>query len=274
MQLLKRVFSFYVFSNIHVAVAVSSLVYITAVKYGVDTEPFASFSFFSTILAYNAIRYFQLEKIDTTLAIWMRSNWKWLLVLNAGALAGSAFYLLDFSRSAAITLIPLILPTALYVFPFKQRVMGLRNVPGLKLFLISFTWAGLTSFLPLYAGGDFGMREEILGFVQRFLFIMAITIPFDIRDAYHDKPGLGTLPQTIGINFSKQLAVCALLIVGATALFFNVQESVFLRIDLGILVLSILMVSFSGPYRSWFYTAFWMEALPILWCLLYLFFIN
>ena len=45
-------------------------------------------------------------------------------------------------------------------------------------------------------------------FIERFLFTMAITIPFDIRDQEEDlKQGLSTLPIWIGIDKSILLAV-------------------------------------------------------------------
>ena len=55
---------------------------------------------------------------------------------------------------------------------------GLRSVPGLKLFVISFVWAFTTGFLPAIWNGEPGTWWLI----ERFFWTMALTIPFDVRD--------------------------------------------------------------------------------------------
>ena len=50
-----------------------------------------------------------------------------------------------------------------------------------------------------------------LALFERFLFIFAITIPFDIRDVNYDAFHLSTIPQYFGINTAKWIAFFALL---------------------------------------------------------------
>jgi 4-hydroxybenzoate polyprenyltransferase len=87
---------------------------------------------------------------------------------------------------------------------FNQKKIGLRNIPGIKLFLISLVWAVSCVLLPiveLEAKNTISipLGEILILVLKRFLFICAITIPFDIRDFYDDKLSeLKTIPVMFG----------------------------------------------------------------------------
>ena len=274
MDLLKRWFAFYVFGNIHVAVAAYSLTKITFIQFNIQDQPLANFVFLSTVLSYNFIRLFQIDRINSMMAIWFRSNNKVLIILNAIAMIGCVYYALNLTLKEILVLVPFLAATLFYVFPFKKRLTGLRNVPGLKLFLISATWTGVTLVFPLFVSGI--QQTEIVYFhvLQRFLFVFAITIPFDIRDAQFDLEELSTLPQTLGIGASKLIAIAALILYIILDLVLNSGLGNYFLIDLFIIAIAILMIGFSGMKRQRYYTAFWIESLPILWYLLYLFVVD
>jgi hypothetical protein len=274
MQVLKRSFEFYVFGNIHVAVAAYCLTKISFLQFDINNQPLANFVFFSTVLSYNFIRLFQVDRLNSMTAVWIKANKKALIVLNSLAFLGSAYYLLSFRLVEILVLLPFVLATLFYVFPFKNQVAGLRNVPGLKLFLISITWTGLTLYLPLFSADLHNSEQLYASMAQRFLFVLAITIPFDIRDARFDLPGLSTIPQVLGVNKSKMIAILTLIIVVVIDLSIAYEDSNYFWINVFIMGLSSIMIAFSGSHRRRFYTAFWIEALPILWYLLYLIFIK
>lgn len=274
MKVLKRSFAFYVFGNIHVGLAAYSLTKITLLLFDINNQGLANFIFFSTVLAYNFIRFLQIEKINSMMSIWIRANKRSLIFLNGIALAGGTFYLLNFELFEILVLIPFLLATIFYVLPFKNKFTGLRNIPGLKLLLIAVTWAGLTAYLPLFSAHISDVRQMNLFVIQRLLFILAITIPFDIRDAQFDLPGLNTLPQVIGVNKAKIIALVALLLVIILDLLMNQKDVKYFMINLFIAILSMMMIAFSGTKRQRYYTTFWIEAIPILWYLLYLIFIK
>lgn len=274
MQVLKRSFAFYVFGNIHVALAAYCLTKISFLQFDIINQSLANFVFFSTILSYNYIRLFQLDRLNSMTAAWIRANRRHLMVLNGLALLGSTYALLNFRFVDVLVLLPFFLATLFYVFPYKKRITGLRNVPGLKLFLISITWTGLTLYLPLFSAELHDAQHVYIPITQRFLFILAITIPFDVRDAQFDLPGLNTLPQKLGVDNSKIVAVLALLMVVILDTLMPYKDPNYLRVNFFMLGLSVVMIAFSGTKRGRYYTAFWIESLPILWYLLYLFFIN
>lgn len=271
MQLLKRSFAFYIFGNIHVALAAYSLTKITFIQFDIQNQTLANFIFFATVLAYNVIRIFQINSINSMTSIWIVANKKGLILLNLMTLTGVIYYGLGFELSDFLILLPFVFATIFYVLPFKGSINGLRHVPGLKLLLISFTWAGITLYLPIYGAGIEETSHLWLYFLQRFLLVLAITIPFDIRDASFDLPELATLPQIVGIERSKIIAVVALVAVLAISWYLMDNDTIYFKIDLLMVVLGTLMILFTTENRSRYYTAFWIEAIPVLWYLLYLF---
>ncbi len=86
------------------------------------------------------------------------------------------------------------------LFTVGNQKFGLRNIPGLKQFLITLVWTMSTVLLPILEAHahhltDISMRDTTLLIGKRFLFIAALTIPFDIRDLFEDRQsGLKTVP--------------------------------------------------------------------------------
>ena len=274
MRLLKQWFGFYVFSNVHVAIAAYCLTKITFLEFGFHNEPLALFVFFSTVLSYNLIRFFQLDKINSMTSIWIRANKKGLLVLNMLALSGVVYCAFKISIRGLLALLPFFLATIFYVLPIKNKAIGLRQIPALKLILIAFSWVGITLYFPLQEAGNLDLSNQWFYFAQRFLFIIAITIPFDIRDAQFDLPELATLPQVLGVNRARNIAVLSMLLfilLGATL---NGLQSNLFYADLTLMLISTGLILYCTQKRNRFYTAFWIEALPILWYGLYLIFID
>ncbi|KAA5545688.1 UbiA prenyltransferase family protein [Adhaeribacter rhizoryzae] len=111
---------------------------------------------------------------------------------------------------------------SLPVLPIRGQLWPLRHIPLLKIFLIAYVWTCVTVWLPLLAYNQpIFSAEAWLFFLRRFLFILPITIIFDIRDVERDRAtGTITLPGTIGINKAKFIAWSSLglfsLLVGLT----------------------------------------------------------
>jgi len=93
---------------------------------------------------------------------------------------------------------------SLPMFSIGDHKFGLRHIPGLKPFLITLVWTLSCVLLPVLEAQDMhlttiSMRDTTLLIAKRFLFIGALTIPFDIRDLFHDqKTGLKTIPVAWG----------------------------------------------------------------------------
>lgn len=238
---------------------------ITLLQFDIIENISPLFVFFSTIVSYNAIRFININKIRTASAVWIKSHRAELLVLNIIAAIGLAIttYLLSFK--AILVLIPFVLATSLYVSPFKISRLNLRDVPGLKLFLISISWAGVTVLFPIIQNELEVSKNIGLLFFERFFFVLAITIPFDIRDIDYDSPKMFTLPQVIGIRKSKIVGVLSLflfLLIGYYRL--GDLDTSFMIIFI-VAMMSSILIGLSDKNQSNYFSSFWVEAIPIIW---------
>mgnify|MGYP001057816352 CR=1 FL=1 len=82
---------------------------------------------------------------------------------------------------------------------------SLRRIPLLKIFLVAYGWAAVTVILPIITLNlDWQTPQAFYLFIERFLFIFIITIPFDIGDFKNDRlKGIITLPVWIGIKNTR-----------------------------------------------------------------------
>lgn len=113
---------------------------------------------------------------------------------------------------SVLFLLHLGLISTLYNVPEKRKGiihLPLRSIPALKIFLIAYVWSAMSSFLPSILEEEVVFTSKtIMVFLANFLFILAITLPFDIRDyATDNKKMLITFPKIIGIHLTKILAL-------------------------------------------------------------------
>ena len=83
----------------------------------------------------------------------------------------------------------------------------------IKIYAISIVVTLTTSTIPLLLLHQFGISDLILLGFQRLLFILAITIPFDVRDIRIDqKWSLKTIPILFGKERALKLSIALLVI--------------------------------------------------------------
>ncbi|WP_207426585.1 UbiA family prenyltransferase [Pedobacter sp. SYSU D00535] len=163
---------------------------------------------------------------------WVFSHYRMIITLTLIAVLSIIPLVLFVSTASKVLLFFLAVTAVTYnlpIFSINDKKFGLRNVPGLKLFLIALIWSLSCVLLPILEIGqqeDFNVsvNNTILLIAKRFLFIAAITVPFDIRDLYQDKRyELKTIPVILGEK--KAYYFCQLLL-GAyvTLLFAFTQE--------------------------------------------------
>jgi len=153
----------------------------------------------------------------------------------------------------------LVLPAVvalLYALPVFPKGNRLRDFPFIKVFLISVVWAWLTALVP--AGNVLSFQDPSVWLLsaERGLFILGITIPFDIRDYHTDKvAGVDTLPAVIGPYRARYLSAFCLCFAGVVA-FFNPLYSSAQWVALIISLLpALIIVKYSTPNRhDYFYT--------------------
>lgn len=225
------------------------------------------FIFFCTVISYNGIKYFHLFNIHKRR---FSTDVSPVVVITLFALIGAAVSALFLSPvTLAASVIPGFLAAA-YTLPLHRRLKSLRQVYGLKIFVIGLVWAFVTVILPIVQIYDslFLEPEICAAFMQRLLFVIALTIPFDIRDRASDPESLGTIPMIFG-NRNAILFGCSLL--GASLMI----ELIFLTNPTPQVILYVLIILLTGGLlwksihrHSANLASFWIEGIPILWALL------
>ena len=104
-------------------------------------------------------------------------------------------------------------------------------------------------------------QSWILG-IERGMFILAITIPFDVRDLVNDaKKGVRTIPSVIGWKRAVLLSEFLMVVfVGSVALRLGAANPIFMGYALSSLI-TMAGLAFASPYRSDMYCSFWIEGM-------------
>lgn len=266
MQVVKDIFKFLVFSNYWISFAAAAFAFLTVEELNL-TVPFSFywFVFAGTLCSYCLQRYLQLSDRKSSQS--ERQNWLVgnRLYLGLTVIASGVVCLILgatlLTINQIIWLIPVGLISLLYSFKFlkgrgkekkkKSSKIGLRDIPGLKIFMIGISWAFLCGLLPMWIHGltEFTVSDIIFVSLEKLLFIIAITIPFDVRDLKHDHKSKRTIPQVLGINRSLNLSVFLLALGAITFIFapYGAQIITGLAISYGFTMVVILSVKKDTP---------------------------
>lgn len=261
-------FIVYIKSSLHVGLAVTAFSFITILEYDLQITSFLlPFIFSSTVVAYNFTKYLSLlDRRYLTMTPSLKAIAAVTLLLFVCTII-SAFYLNIITLGFAA--IPALL-TAAYALPLFRSGTNLRHVYGAKLFIIGIVWALVTAGLPFAAHqGELPALSLLFteGF-QRLLFVMVLTLPFDIRDIQTDTEQLGTIPQIFGIRTTKTIGLTALAVI---ILIETTQTNSFhsgFALFLLIVGFTGLLIHKSMTVRSPYFASFWVESVPILWAIL------
>ena len=258
---MKSIICFLVYSNIWVAFCALGLTISTEVLFESANFKVSQFVFFATIFTYNFQRVVRLKTEEKN----ARKDWLnqyrpivYLLILVGGFM--SLYRFIDFRSSTQIAIIFSGILSILYPF-------GLRRVPFLKIFLISLVWAISTLLLLVLENNIPISQNIILHLIARFLFVFAITIPFDIRDLKYDARNLRTIPLFFGALKSRFMAVFALFICVVIDIFQYFENALNFPNLLALILLYFLSSIFivkSEERRGEMYFSFWGESLSIL----------
>jgi hypothetical protein len=145
------------------------------------------------------------------------------------------------------------------------RSKNLRSLGGLKIFVVALVWAGATVSLPVIAAGRPVSWDVGVETLQRFLFVLILMLPFEVRDLAFDSAELRTLPQRFGVTGTKIIGACATLSFFLLAL---MKDSVdpSERISDGILFLILgILLGMTKKKQNRYFASFWVEAAPIFW---------
>jgi len=271
MQILKRLFDFYIYSNIHVAIGAFSFVKITLLSFGMTENETALFVFFSTILSYNFIRFMDLPKRNSDFGNWFYKSKKQLLLISILSGMFCLYFFVSFKIDAIVALTPFVLLTLFYGMKLPRKAVSLRYIPGLKIFVIAFCFAGITVLFPLVQNGIEITFSIWVFLLQRLFFVILITLPFDIRDVDSDTKILKTIPQLLGVIAAKLVGLILAVFIFLIEFIYHFENGKNSTIVLSISFLAVLLLLFSSKNQSKYYSSFWVEALPIFWLVIFVF---
>lgn len=263
MKLLIRFFNFYINASIHVALAVLALLEVTDFLLNIPADNFLNaFVFFGTIAAYNFVKYgVEAEKYILVATRYIKKIQVFSIICLLIALY-SMFFL---SKETLLFLLVMVALTGLYAIPVLPHTKNLRNLGGLKVFIVALVWAGTTVVLPAIAISKVILWDIIIETIQRFLIVLILLIPFEIRDLAYDSPDLKTIPQRFGVANTKVFG--SFIVVVFFALTF-LKESI-LPLDIiakGVLFILLGFCMFiTKRDQKKYYASFWIESIPIFW---------
>ena len=275
MQVLKRILNFYLNSSIHVALAASALTLVTLIELDLKLDKYLLyFVFFSTITGYNFVKYFGVAKFHhRSLAGWL----KVIQVFSFMAFLAMCFLMFYLELNTLILIGILGVVTFFYAIPvmLPKRYLfddhkNLRQIGGLKVYVIALVWAFTSVYLPVVNEAvSIDADVYILG-LQRFCYVLVLMLPFEIRDLNYDSLKLATIPQKIGIKKTKIIGVLLLLLFVLLDYFKDVLKQETLLSTVIIALITFVLLMFSNKNQSKYYSAFWVESLPIIWLVILL----
>lgn len=269
MKFLKQIFDFYLNSSIHVALSCYALVRITFHVFHIQyDELMALFTFFGTIVGYNFVKYDALVRVKKKP---IGRQLKLIAVLSIISIVLVGYYFFHLKRITQIVSVVIFLITALYTLPFFPNRKNARNWAGVKIYMVAICWVGATLVLPLINAEIPFTFDFFLKCIQRFILVFVLILVFEIIDLANDDPHLQTVPQTIGVKWTKILGLLLLVPFWLLENFISTFNYHDLYINLIMVVTLMLFIVFANPNRSKYYTSFWVESVPIFWWLMVVF---
>ncbi len=244
MNLWRKLANALVYSNVYIGIGAVALTLTNqlTVEGDIHFDKSLGFVFFSTVFTYSFLKFRNTGEIiqPTTHRSWAQGHSQLSLNVLLISLIVTVFFFTGLSGKIQLTVAALAVLTALYGFvdiPFVQPKKKLRDFGMLKTLFVAIVWSITTVIVPL---GDTFVEADMMVFLllRRFLFILALTIPFEIKDMATDKEHLlKTLALSYGAGNTKLLAQCILLLL----MFITTIQYFFFNLSLA----NMLAVSFS-----------------------------
>lgn len=267
MKFLKSLFHFYVNTSIHVGFSIVALTQISGWASS-TVIPFVvlGFVFCSSVVAYNFIRYFPIirkQRLKTSPFIYGMFSMS-LCLFGVGI-----FYFTYLPFSIQLLSLIAVCLVLIYCLPLNKTTENFRNTGGLKIYMVALTWVIITVGFPLSLKDPFNWSLFFwLAFLQ-FIFVLVAIQPFDIRDMHLDQASLKTWPQRMGVKNTQWLGSALLFLTVFGLFLFSPFDFLFKQGTLLTFVLLAILLWKSKPQQSVYFSSFWVEGLPILWCILY-----
>jgi len=273
------ILDFVLFSNLFIALCAVAQCLLTLKLIGSEPiYPLLALLLTSTFVTYN-ISIFLSKPKDPQKSEFKRVRWFFAhnrlmltITIICTLLLIPLFWMLCFECKLLVIFLGFIsIGYSLPLFSVGDQKFGLRNIPGLKSLMITSVWVLSCVLLPIFEAesqhlADTSLRNTAILVSKRFLFVFALTIPFDIRDLYNDlQTGVKTIPVLIGEK--RAYLFCQVLLIGYLILLFTFNNNGFNR-DFFALGLSVLLMGWLIFKSEWekneYYYFLYMDGVLIL----------
>ena len=259
MNWFQKVFNLYISSSIHVSLAILSFSILTYFEHGLSLDRnFLLFVFFAGITGYNFVKYSGIAQLHH---LSLTPNLRLIQIFSFFCFIGMCYFAWHLAWRTWVAGGILGLLTALYAVPVSGK--NLRNLSGMKIFIIAIVWAGSTVILPLIEADKLLDMEILVDFVQRFMLVLALTLPFEIRDLKFDDEELGTIPQQLGLWETKIFGTILFLLIFLIELFQKDFSSDYFIATSFVCLIGAFFLWNSRLDQHKYYASFWVEAAPI-----------
>jgi hypothetical protein len=272
MRFLKLVFDFYLNASIHVALSVYAFLRITEIYFELDyNQNLNYFIFFGTITGYNFVKYAGVAKLHHRS---LTKGLKNIQIFSFFSFLALCYFMSQVSINTLFLTIPFTLLTVFYAVPFLSGFdKNLREVSYLKIIVVALVWAGFTVLIPMIDSGGEITLNSVFMMIQRFLIVIVLILPFDIRDVKYDAISLQTIPKKIGVEKTKRLGLILLVFSLVLEYLLSPLNSIKTPFMLFFFLLIIFLMRAKTDQPK-YYSSFLVEALPIIWWLFLLGFRN
>jgi 4-hydroxybenzoate polyprenyltransferase len=275
---MRGIINYFVFGSWWVAICAASMGLLTWFELTRNwwNAPLFFFILGSTLVIYNLNMLSGLKELremgtNSVQHHWCMKHEKLMVVTLILGLVLSATSVWFLNPHIWLLMAPLGFVALAYAAPVVKRnaaKIRIREIALWKIFIIATVWSGITVILPVIHlhGMDWVHILQSWGIaIERGLFILAITIPFDIRDIINDaKKNVRTLPSVMGWKNSIILAE-VLLILFMVLVSYRIEFSnplfVGYLISTGITMIGIGLAS---PKKNDMYCSFWIEGTMLL----------
>lgn len=264
----RAILDFYINASIHVALAVYAFTKVTLLYLNISTHfDLELFIFFATITGYNFVKYAGVARLHH---MSLTKNLRVIQLFSLFSFIAFCWFGYKLPVKTLLFFIPFGVVTILYAVPFLSGFQkNLRSIAHLKVIVIGIVWTAVTVLLPVYHTDTMLDTQVILLAVQRFLIVVVLVLPFDIRDMRYDKISMQTIPQKIGIAQTKRFGLF-LLLLSLVIEFMIAPNTLFKNVFMIFLFLSLLLLMRAKEKQSKYYSSFFVEAVPIVWWVLLL----
>lgn len=223
MKIIKHI----VYSNLWIAIGAASFTLNTyflaqsKINFGI-----IGLIFFATLFTYNFQRLLKLKfkiNLKGERVEWIKKNKLFIYILTCIAGIASTFLFMPFISKIWLLTIFSALITTFYVVKIPGlNGKNLRDIPGIKIYTIAIVWSISTVIIPELVDNLLSLTKMVLLAASNFLFIISITIPFDIRDINLDDPSKKTIPQLIGVKKANTISIILLILSQFVICFVNI----------------------------------------------------